>query len=334
MKKNVTIKDIAKELGVHHTTVSLALRNSKSIREETRKKVWDKANEMGYRPNRLAQGFRNKRSNTIGLLVPNIQHHFFAKFIAEFSEKANQEDYAVMVFQSNEKLATEKKNVEALIANRVAGALVSISKETIEANHFKAFNEEDIPLVFFDRTPTQTGLSRVVADNFHGAYQAVKQMIGKGRKRIAFITGSSHINVYHERLQGYQQALIDHGLPLDEELLIYGDFFMEDGIKGARKLMQLSPKPDAILGVGDDVAIGVIKFLNGAGYKVPNDVAVIGFDNDPMGIAIEPELTTVDQPIKEMAESALQLLLKNINSDDKKPEEIFLTPRILERKSC
>lgn len=155
MKKNVTIKDIAREIGVHHTTVSLALRNSKSIKKDTRKKIWDKATELGYRPNRLAQGFRNKRSNSIGVLVPSIQHHFFAKFISEVTKRANDAGFSVLIFQSNEKIETEKRNVEALIENRVAGVIASISQETSDAEHFTLFYKEQIPLVFFDRVPNQ-----------------------------------------------------------------------------------------------------------------------------------------------------------------------------------
>jgi LacI family transcriptional regulator len=334
MKKNVTIKDIAREVGVHHTTVSLALRNSPSIKEETRKKVWDKAREMGYRPNRLAQGFRNRRSHTIGVLVPNIQHHFFARFISEVSEKANQAGYSVMVFQSNEKLKAEKNNVEALADNRVAGVIASISKETIEGKHFETFNQEGIPLVFFDRVPHREKISKVVVDNFQGAYEAVSQMISNGRKRVAFITGSSHMNVYHDRLKGYQQALADNGFLFNEKLLVIGDFYMDDGIRGAKQLMALTEKPDAILAVGDDVAIGAIKYLKGIGIKVPDEVAVIGFDNDPMGMAIDPELTTVEQPVEQMAEAALQILLEEINSNENRGVEKVLSPRILKRKSC
>jgi len=334
MKKNVTIKDIARELGVHHTTVSLALRNSDSIKKETREKIWQKARELGYRPNRLAQGFRNRRSNTIGVLVPNIQHHFFAKFISEVSEKANEAGFSVMVFQSNEKLETEKKNVDALIDNRVAGVIASISKETIEGEHFEMFVQEDIPLIFFDRVPHRENISKVIVDNFQSAYEAVSFMIKSGRKRIAFITGSSHINVYHDRLEGYKKALVDNEISFQEELLVRGDFFMADGINGARQLMALSQKPDAILAVGDDVGIGAIKYLKSAGFRVPEDVAVIGFDNDPMGMAIDPELTTVKQPLEQMAEISLRMLLGKINSNEKKLEEKILKASILKRKSC
>jgi len=334
MRNKITIKDIAKELGVHHTTVSLALRNSKSIKKETRDRVWQKARELGYRPNRLAQGFRNKRSNTIGILVPTIRHHFFAKFISEVSEKANDAGFSVMVFQSNEKLDSEKKNVEALIDNRVAGVLISVSKETTTSDHFEAFEHENIPLVFFDRIPEMKNVSKVAVDNFQGAHDAVNLLISKGRKKVAFITGASHINVYSDRLEGYKRALNENGITFNQEFLVKGNFFMEDGIIGAKKLLTLPQKPDAILAVGDDVAIGAIKYLKGAGLKIPDDIAVVGFDNDPMGIAIDPELTTVEQPLEQMAEVSLQMLLRKIASGETVAEEEILKSSILKRKSC
>jgi LacI family transcriptional regulator len=334
MKKSVTIKDIARIAGVHHTTVSLALRNSKALRKETIEKIQALAAEMGYRANLLAQGFRNRRSNTIGLLVPSIQHHFFAKFISEISELVGQTDYSVMVFQSNEKLTTENKNIEALIDNRVAGVIASVSRETIDASAFNAFIRENIPVVFFDRIPKDAIGAKVTVNNFQGGLDATNLFFETGRKRIAFITGSSHVNVYRERLAGYMQALKNNNCICCNDLLIEGGFLLEDGMAGAKQLMNLSEKPDAILAVGDDVAIGAIKYLKSVGIRIPEDMAVIGFDNDPMGIAIEPELTTVEQPVNLMAKRVLQLLFGAINADAMESEEEVLNPNILMRNSC
>lgn len=159
-------------------------------------------------------------------------------------------------------------------------------------------------------------------------------MIQTGKQRIAFITGASHLNVYHDRLAGYRQALSENGISFSDELLIVADFFLKDGIKGAKQLMSLCDKPDAILAVGDDVGIGVIKYLKSNGFRIPEDVAVIGFDNDPMGLAIDPELTTVKQPVEQMAENALLMLLEKIESNDVKIKEKILDTHILKRQSC
>ncbi|MCK9413727.1 MAG: LacI family transcriptional regulator [Prolixibacteraceae bacterium] len=334
MKKNVTIKDIARIAGVHHTTVSLALRNSKALRIETKERIQGIAVEMGYRANLIAQGFRNRRSNTIGILVPSIQHHFFSKFISEISELANQADYSMMVFQSNEKQSTEKRNIEALIDNRVAGVIASVSRETTDGSFFNAFNRENIPVVFFDRVPLNAIGAKVTVNNFQGALDAVNLFIENGRKRIAFITGSSQINVYHDRLDGYKHALLQGNLPCCDKYLIEGGFLLEDGMVGAKQLLSLPERPDAILAVGDDVAIGAIKYLKSVGIKVPEDIAVIGFDNDPMGIAIEPELTTIEQPVSQIACMVLKLLLEAIDSAGEPSKEVILNASILRRKSC
>ena len=334
MRKSVTIKDIARIAGVHHTTVSLALRNSKALRKETIEKIQALAVEMGYRANILAQGFRNRRSNTIGLLVPSIQHHFFAKFISVISELASQNDYSVMVFQSNEKLVTENRNIEALIDNRVAGVIASVSRETIDGSAFNAFIREHIPVVFFDRIPKDAKGAKVTVNNFQGALDAANLFFENGRKRIAFITGSSHVNVYRDRLNGYKQALMNNNCQCCNELLIEGGFLLEDGMEGTKQLMNLAEKPDAILAVGDNVAIGAIKYLKSVGIRVPEDIEVIGFDNDPMGIAIEPELTTIEQPVNLMAEKVLHLLFEAINSDSPLHKEEILNAIILRRKSC
>lgn len=334
MKKNVTIKDIARVAGVHHTTVSLALRNSKALKEETRGKIRALALKMGYRANLLAQGFRNQRTSTIGISVPSIQHHFFSKFISEVSMLANKSGFSVMIFQSNESLEMEKKNIETLIDNRVAGVIASVSKETDDGSSFEAFDLENIPIVFFDRIPASARGAKVTVNNFQGAIDAMDLFISNGRRRIAFITGSSHINVYRNRLEGYRYALEQHGFPFNPNYLVEGGFFLNDGMNGARQLLSLPEKPDAILAVGDEVAIGAIKNLKNAGVNVPEDIAVIGFDNDPMGIAIDPELTTVEQPVNLMAERALQFLMRAIQSEDAPQTEEVLDMRILRRKSC
>lgn len=334
MKKNVTIKDIARVAGVHHTTVSLALRNSKALKEETREKIRALAFEMGYRANLLAQGFRNQRTSTIGVLVPDIHHHFFSGFISEVSVLANRNDFSVMIFQSDENLETEKRNIQALIDNRVAGVMASVSRETTDGSFFQAFSRENIPIVFFDRIPSGAHGAKVTANNFQGALDAMNLLIQERRTRIAFITGASHINVYKSRLEGYRHALAQNNLPFRQEYLIEGGFLLEDGIEGARRLTGLTEQPDAILAVGDDVAIGAIKYLKSQGIKVPEEIAVIGFDNDPMGMAIDPELTTVEQPVHMMAERAWQLLLSAVQSGNEQQTEEILSTRILRRKSC
>jgi LacI family transcriptional regulator len=330
---NTTIKDIARELGIHHATVSRALREDIRVKKETRELVWKKANELGYRPNRLAQEFRNKRSNTIGMLVPDIQHHFFSKFISDFSKEAHDSGFSVMVFQSDGKLRVEKEIIDSLVGYRIAGLVASVSKETTSDAHFDLLKNAGIPCVFFDRVPEDSGASKVVLDNFQAAYDAVKLLINAGRKRIAFITTPDPINVFNDRLLGYRKALDDYNLPFDEQLIMREGLLMEDGLSAGQKLLALPERPDAVFAIRDELAIGVIKFLKKSKINIPGDIAIVGFDNDPMGIACEPELTTVDQRIHKMASVSFDLLLRHINSNIKEPECKILKAEIIHRGS-
>jgi DNA-binding LacI/PurR family transcriptional regulator len=333
MKKTITIKDIAQELGIHHTTVSRALREIKSVKKETRDKIWRKAHEMGYRPNRLARDFRNNRSNTIGVLVPEFQFHFFSKFISDFSKEATKSGFSVMVFQSDGKLKIEKEIIESLISYRVSGVIASISKEAVNGEHFELLENVGIRYVFFDRVPEDVRVSHVLLDNYQGAYDAVSLLIRKGRKRIAFLSTPDKISVFNDRFKGYTKALEDNNLPVKDELIVREGLLMEDGFSATQKLLKLSERPDAILAVRDEVSIGAIKCLKKAGLRVPEDVSVIGFDNDPSGIASEPELTTVNQSISKMAATTFELLLKQIGSKTFSFEKRVLKAEIVVRGS-
>ncbi len=332
--KSITIKDIARELGVHHSTVSRALNENSRVKNETRDIVWMKARELGYRPNRLAQEFRNMRSNAIGILVPEIQHHFFSKFISDFSREAHGSGFSVMVFQSDGKLMVEKEIIDSLVSYRVAGVVASVSKETTGAGHFGMLKKAGIPCVFFDRVPEDPGLSKVVLDNFGAAYDAVRILVNTGRKRIAFVSTPGSINVFNDRFSGYKQALEDFHIQFDERMVIREGWFIEDGFIAARKLMGLPQLPDAVFATRDELAIGVIKFLKKSGIRIPDDVSVIGFDNDPMGIACEPELTTVNQLVPRMASVTFDLLRNHISNDVLEPEQKVLHAEIIMRGSA
>jgi LacI family transcriptional regulator len=333
MKKPVTLKDIARELGVHHTTVSLALRNSQLIKDSTRRRIQSHARKMGYHPNRLAQGLRMRRSDTIGVMVPEVNHHFFSQFISKITEFAFASGYSVMVFQSNDQLATEKRNIESLIDNRVAGVIASISLEARNSKHFKIFEQEGIPLIFFDRIPNDFKGIKVVVNNYQGAFDAAELMLKRGRKKIAFITGYSQLNVFRERLKGYKDAMKHNGLLVDEDMILKSGYLMMHGAKAAKKLKLLHTDLDGILAINDQIAVGAIKYLKRAGVNIPEDISIVGFDNAPIGLAVEPELTTFNQPIEKMAETTLNALLRQLDSKSKIIKEYKLTGDIIERNS-
>ncbi len=332
-KNTVTIKDVARELGIHHVTVSRALRNTGSVKKETRDQIKKKANELGYKPNRLAQNFRNKRSNVLAVVVPDLRPYFFSKFVSDFMEIAQEAGYSVMIFQSSERASVEKEIIDSLIGYRVAGVIASVTKDTVHESHFDVLRNENIPYVFFDRAPEQTEASQVLVNNFQGAYDAVNAMVKSGKKKIAYISTNYQHKIFRDRLAGYKQALKDNGLPYREEMIVKGGFFMKDGFVQAKELMELEEKPDGILAVRDEIGIGVIKYLKKIGIRVPEDIAVIGFDNDPMGIACEPELTTVEQSIPLMVENSFDLLLGQIKNEKLSFEKKIIEPKIIFRGS-
>ncbi|MEO1012616.1 MAG: LacI family DNA-binding transcriptional regulator [Bacteroidota bacterium] len=333
MRTTVTIKDVARELGIHHATVSRALRDTGSVKAETQERIRQKANELGYKPNRLAQDFRNKRSNVLAVVVPDLRPFFFAKFVSDFMVTAKEAGYSVMIFQSGEKPGVEKDIVDSLIGYRVAGVVASVTKDTAQESPFDVLKAENIPYVFFDRAPEQTDAPQVVLNNFQSTYDAVTAMIKSGKKRIAYVTNPCNHQIFRDRLAGYMQALSDHNLPCPNEMIREGGYFIDDGFAHTRFLMGLEEKPDGILAIRDEMAIGVIKYLRKHGVRVPDDVAVIGFDNEPMGMACEPELTTVELSVPCMVAGSFELLLAQIRSSTVKVKKRIIEPKIIYRGS-
>jgi DNA-binding LacI/PurR family transcriptional regulator len=335
MKKAVTIKDIATKLGVHHTTVSLALRNSPNIKPETRELVQNTAREMNYQPNMLAQSFRNKSSKTLGVIVPNVHHFMFSEFISIFSDLAFHEGYSLMVGQSNENLEYEKQNVEAMLNNRVAGIVAAFSHETTDFSHFVKIQEYGVPLVFFDRVPDNFRACKVSVDNFGAAFQGVELLLNQNRRLIAHINGQQRVgNVQGARLAGYRQSLVNSGLPIRQEFEVFTGYSVQDGILAAQQLLNLQQRPDAVFAAGAELAVGAIKFFKENNIRIPEDIAVVGFDNPPIAEASDPELTTLAQPLEEMAASSFRLLLQQINDELAFPEHIILQANLIKRRSA
>lgn len=332
-KSTVTIKDVARELGIHHVTVSRALRDTGSVKKETREQIKKKANELGYKPNRLAQNFRNKKSNVLAVVVPDLRPNFFSKFVSDFMNIAQEAGYSVMIFQSSENVELQNKIIDSLIEYRVTGVVASVTKDTEHVNHFDILREENIPYVFFDRAPKNAKATQVLVNNFQGAYDAVIALINSGKRRIAYISTHYQHSIFRDRLAGYKQALKDNHLPYRKELVIKGGFYMNDGFEQAKMLMSLNEKPDGILAVRDEIGIGAIKYFKKIGLQVPEDIAVIGFDNDPMGVACEPELTTVTQSIPSMVSCSFDLLISQINKNTLSYEKKTIEPSIIFRGS-
>lgn len=331
----ITIHDIAKELNIDSSTVSRALSNNPRVKQKTKDRILEKANELGYQRNLLASSLRNNKTNTIGVIVPRISRHFFSSAIAGIEETAYEAGYNVIICQSLEQLNREQKIANTLSANRVDGVLISVSMETTDTDYLQIFKKNGTPLVFFDRHCDIPGNSNVVIDDFQGGFDATEHLILQGCKKIAHFSGPQELEIYKNRFKGYKSALEKYNIELDNNLVISSKLMEIDGIESAKKLLSL-PKPiDGIFSSNDTAAISALQYLKGESIKIPEDIAIVGFSNEPISSVIEPSLTTIDQPGFEMGKIAANLLLAQINA---KPgtivaETIILKPVLIKRNS-
>lgn len=334
--KKVTIHEIASILGIDSSTVSRALTNSDRVSSKTKKRVLDKAKELGYRPNLLASNLRQNRSKTIGVVVPRISRHFFSSTISGIEEMAYRRGFNVLISQSLEKLNREKKIVNNLFSNRVDGILISVSMETEKSPHLKVLEQSGLPLVFFDRhCSDMENSNRVLVDDFAGAYNAVKHLIDNNCKKIVHFSGPQTLEIYKNRFAGYKKALLDNDIAFDSDLVIVSDLLQSDGKNMARKLMDTNPDIDAIFAANDLAAIGAMKYLKAIGKKIPNDIALVGFSNEPISEMMEPSLSTLDQFGFKIGKISCELLLNKIQFRDEVPENktIILKPKLIVRDS-
>ena len=311
----VTIKDIARILGISPSTVSRALKNHPDISAGTKQAVNELAGKLKYEPNAVALSLKHSRSNTIGVIIPEIVHYFFSSVISGIEDVAYDAGFTVIICQSNERYDREVTNVKALLSHRVDGILVSISKETTQFDHLYSIQERKVPMVFFDRIVPEIKTDQVIIDDKHASYIATKHLIEGGRKRIAHFAGPQNLLIGRERKDGYLKALEEAGLPVDPELIIVADSF-EKAIIAINKLLDMETPADGIFAVNDLTAIGAMQTLQKRGVKVPQEVAVVGFSDGRFSGITEPNLTSVDQHGYEMGTIATELLLKRLLNPD------------------
>lgn len=330
-----TIHDIAKKLNLSASTISRALNNNPIISETTRKKIKKTAEVMGYRPNVLAANFRTKKTNTIGVIVPLINRHFFSSVISGIEDVAYEQGFAVTISQSNDNFEKENKIAHTLFANRVDGLILSIGMETKTFEHLKLFTEKNIPLVFFDRVVNEIEAHKIVVDDFGGGYRATKHLIEQGAKRIAHIGGPLSLDIYKNRQAGFCKALQESGLIIDENLISNNSLRQEDGELAIKKLIQNNKLPEAIFCANDTTALSTIVYLQKNKIKVPEDIAVIGFSNEPFSELVTPSISTFIQPGFLMGKKAAELLIQQINNKGKtqKFETILMPTEMIVRDS-
>ena len=305
---------MARELGVSISTVSRALKDHPDISPQTKQLVRALVEKMKYKPNAIALSLRSQRTNIIGVIVPEIVHHFFSMVISGIDEAAMAAGYNVMFFQSNESYEREVMNIQSIINSRADGVLISIAKGTKKFNHIKQLLEDNIPVVFFDRECDEIETDKVIVDDFEGAFNAVNYLIKTGCRRIAHYAGPQHLQIGYLRKRGYISALEKNGLRVDDSLIIPCDSY-EAALEVTRNLMARGNPPDAIFTTNDNTAVGTLNAIKAMGLKVPEDISIIGFTDGLVSTVTDPLLTTVSQHGFEIGKKATEILIKRINEE-------------------
>ena len=329
MKPKMTLKRMAKELDVSISTVSKALHNDKNISQETRDKVQAFAKFYNYRPNSIALSLKQKKTRTIGLIIPEIVHHFFAKVMSGIEEVVNERGYNLIIGVSNESFDKEVINMEILINSNIDGFIMSLSKETLRKGDYHHLNEtisQGIPIVLFDRVVDEIPCDRVIVDDQLGAYNAVTHLLETGCKNIMLITTEDYITIGRLRTEGYLEALRDHNIPIREELIHKTDDLGDEDQEQANleqavnDRLDAHPEIDAIFAVNEIYAITALNTVRKRGIEVPEKFSVISFSDGLLSRHARPALTTISQHGQEMGKETAQLLIEKLENEDHSPE--------------
>jgi LacI family transcriptional regulator len=334
-KKTVTIKDIARKLNLHYTTISKALKDHPGISSATKTLVRKTAADMDYFPSAPARSLKHRKSRMIGVIVPAISNDFFSTVISGIEEVAYREEYSIIVSQSHENVEREQLNIRHLLSHMVAGLAVCISQTTRSGSHFQRVLSRGIPLVFFDRVCADVDAGKVISDDLLGAREVVEHLIASGYRDIAHLAGPAAISVSDLRCRGYLQSLRRHGMPADEAKIVHGGFEEHDGSAGFKRIWRRKRRPDAVFAVNDLVAAGAYLEIRSLGLRIPEDIALAGFGNNRISSYLDPPLTTVQQSPIEMGKKTAEILLERIEGKDgaATPRTEILKPRLIIRGS-
>jgi len=333
MERQTTIKDIALALRLSTSTVSRALRDAPDVGEETRKAVKALAEELDYQPNKLALSLLKKQTNTIGLIIPNLDF-VLATMVKGIDEVALEAGYTVMVCQSDESFGREIVNTKRLLDSLVDGFIISVSSETMIFEHIKKIQQKKKPLVLFDRTINSISAPRVRLDNVEGGRIATQHLIDQGYKRIALLAGPENLNISNERMEGFLQTLKQNKFKVDKNLIIHCDFNQEYGKMATKELLTMKNRPDAIFAISDRLAIGALLAIKETGLKIPKDIGLVGFNNDPMTKLMTPTISSVEMFAFEIGKATAKIFLEMIHSEtDMSDKEIIFKPKLFVRES-
>lgn len=333
--KEITIYDIATRLNISPATVSRGLQDHPGISKKTKKRIFDMVEEMGYRSNHFARNLRNQQTKTIGVLVHELNSNFITSVLAGIEKVTTEAGYDIIIAHSSESYEKEAANAKNLFHKRVDGLIASLSFDTKDMGHFKSFSDKNIPVIFFDRVEQDGTNTVVIIDNAKCGYIATQHLIEQGCKKIAHVTSSLKRNVYSQRYKGYRDALFDHNIEFDEKMLIVSDLSEKAGEEAALQIMKMKPLPDGVFVTNDFVAAVCMRTLKEHGVSIPEDIAVVGFNNDAVGKLIEPALTTINYPGLDMGEITARNLINHLQgiTNIHQTNTIIVRSELIVRKS-
>ncbi|MGB8193190.1 MAG: LacI family DNA-binding transcriptional regulator [Chitinophagaceae bacterium] len=311
-EKEVTIYDIARKLNISPATVSRGLQDHPAISKKTKKRITEVVEELGYRSNHFARNLRQQKTNTIGVIVHELKSNFITSVLAGVEKVATEAGYDLIITHSSESSVKEAANARNLFNKRVDGLLASLSFDTPNLDHYKLFTEKGVPIIFFDRVEQDGNNTVVIIDNARCGYIATEHLINQGCRKIAHVTASLQRNVYSQRFKGYSDALYDNGIEANANYLVIGDLSESTGISAAEQILKMNPRPDGVFITNDFVAAVCMKKLKEHGIRIPEDIAVVGFNNDTIGKLIEPSLTTINYPGIDIGEIAARNLINHL----------------------
>jgi len=333
MKNNpITINDIAKVLGISKSTVSRALKNHPDISQMTKDAVNGVAQSLKYIPNAFAASFRNRKSKIIGLIVPQISYFFFPSVVRGIEEIVHNRGYNLLILQSNESYEREVENLNIFIANNVEGILASVSLETKDLGHYQRIIDIGLPIVFFDRIVKDMNADTVLVDDVTGSLKAVNQLLDAGRKRVAICVGTLNLLISRNRLQGYKTALVQRGIPVDDELILSCETPEETELETLRLLNMKNP-PDSLFAISDLTMTGAMKAIFRKNLKIPQDISVIGFCEEPFRSMYNPPLSAIEPMGFEIGKKAVELLFERLDNSGiihSEPRVIYLDSNLIE----
>ncbi len=334
---NITLRDISKALNISVSTVSRALTDSHEIGEETKKLVLAYAKDHNYVPNRMARSLKVGKTKSIGVVICSIDNSFVAQMLDGIDQACNENGYQIIIMQSKESYEQEKACINLLYASGVDGIMISPSYQTTDFSHLKELQQQGFPVVLFDRITNELDAHKIAANNFKGAYEATQHLISSGCKKIAHLNSRSNLALTIERFEGYKQALIDKHLNYKEELVKFCDTSDAENIdENIAKSMEhlLKQQPDAIFTTTDLLSTKALAYLDQNGYRVPKDIMLLGFSNSDLAPLLNPSLSTVHQPSREIGHLAAQTLIQLVKGKDLGPTETTLLDTALHiRKS-